>query len=167
MSRTDASGSRGVVFALCLGCALLLLPQPSGATAACKDDRSFARVEIFIHYERTDRKYLIKSVDVRPEEVKIFMEGTPNRVCWVITNLMTGLSLEISGKARPGNPKPFGGKPIVAKDGEAASPVPGEPGRWLYQLMIRGGPDDYVKDPVVVIDPGSGGTVSPGGSGGD
>ncbi len=135
----------------------------SGVAAECEDAAGYARVEIAISYEMVGEKRVVKAVNVKPDEAKIYKTGSPNKVCWVIPNLGSGLSLEISGKDVDGNPKPFGDAPIVAAGGEAESGEPTVTGRWRYNVTIKGGPKPFIKDPIIVIDPGDGGSVQPGG----
>ncbi len=158
---TDTRGRLGLPLV-----AALVIAGLCGVTnlaAECADAAGYERVEIAISYEMVGEKRVVKAVNVKPDEAKIYKTGSPNKVCWVIPNLGSGLSLEISGKDVDGNPKPFGDAPIVAAGGEAESGEPTVTGRWRYNVTIKGGPKPFIKDPIIVIDPGDGGSVQPGG----
>ena len=151
---------------LTLGAAIMIagIAGVTDVAAECAEGADYKRVEINISYEMIGEKRIIKAVNVVPDEATIYKTGSPNKVCWVIPNLGSGLSLEISGKDVDGNPAPFGAAPIVASGGEAESGTPSVAGRWSYNVTIKGGPKPFIKDPIIVIDPGDGGTVQPGGN---
>lgn len=155
--------------------AVLILTLGSDTDAAsCEGAAGYATVAIFVLKDAAGNPTLS-----RPPDVVIYKDPSPEengRVCFVVRDLGRGQALAIAAKPvdqQEGGTawkNPFPGlAPILARKEDRtsfASPRPTAIGRWKYALTLRKGEAllDQI-DPVIIIDPGGGGNIGPGGGG--
>lgn len=129
--------------------------------AGCAGESDHEQVTISATYKMQGEQIVgVSGLVADPARAEITRGGSPDKVCWTVTNLEDKFTISIRAKSREGNPPAFGGRSFgVSSAGDSASSgTPETGGDWHYEVEIKKGDISFVLDPVVIInDVGQGG----------